>query len=105
MHGRDEVRSAPLDAFLKQPDLARYENDKTYLPLPTIAGGKGSEGPTMYFPFPPGDYAWGMAIDLNRCIGCQACVRRPLNSAFSSETAPPAIRSATGKCTAAGCSR
>jgi molybdopterin-containing oxidoreductase family iron-sulfur binding subunit len=74
MEGRDFARGGPLEAFLKRPDFAQDENDKKLLPVAPLSSGKGGEGETMYFPFPPGEYAWGMAIDLNRCIGCQACV-------------------------------
>ena len=32
---------------------------------------------TMYGNFKYDGYKWGMAIDLNACIGCKACVRSP----------------------------
>ncbi len=29
--------------------------------------------PSLYPDYPPGEYAWGMSIDLDACIGCKAC--------------------------------
>ena len=64
MQGRDLVRSATFGEFQKTPDFAQAEEHS------------GHHGLSLY-PDPPvpqsEDYAWGMAIDLNRCIGCNAC--------------------------------
>jgi len=57
---RDLVRIATLEEFRKDPDFARNEEMEKDL---TIYPGHKYEG-----------YAWGMSIDLNRCIGCNACV-------------------------------
>ncbi len=62
MEGRHEVRSAPLAEFVAHPDFARLED-----PPP-------SPGQTLYPPVRYDGYAWGMSIDLNSCIGCNACV-------------------------------
>ncbi len=62
MEGRHEVRSATLAEFVANPVFARQED-----PPPT-------PGQTLYPPVKYDGYAWGMSIDLNSCIGCNACV-------------------------------
>jgi len=57
---RDLVRITTMDEFRKDPNFARnpeLEEDITIYPKVKYDG-----------------YAWGMSIDLNRCIGCNACV-------------------------------
>ncbi len=56
MEGRDIVRSYSMEEFLKHP----HEEHE--------------ELPTLYPPYEYKGYAWGMAIDLNSCVGCNACV-------------------------------
>jgi molybdopterin-containing oxidoreductase family iron-sulfur binding subunit len=62
---RDLIRVASYDEFKKNPHFA---HDEQYLEDP-----KPQE--TLY---PPYDYSkgyqWGMAIDMNSCVGCNACV-------------------------------
>jgi len=59
---RDLVRIATLDEFRKNPDFAKHREDEETKDL------------TLYPGFKYDGYAWGMSIDLNRCIGCNACV-------------------------------
>ena len=61
MEGRDLVRAATLEEYRKKPDFAQGEHPHE------------SEG-SLYPGFKYEGYAWGMAIDLNACIGCNACV-------------------------------
>ena len=62
MEGRDVYRAGTLEEFRKNPGFA-----------PAEAENPGADD-TLYPPDHtyPG-YAWGMAIDLNTCIGCNAC--------------------------------
>jgi len=59
---RDLVRVATLEEFKKDPEFARREEEQATRDLSLFPQYK-YEG-----------YAWGMAIDLNKCIGCNACV-------------------------------
>jgi MoCo/4Fe-4S cofactor protein with predicted Tat translocation signal len=59
---RDLVRIATMDEFRKDPAFAQYKDELETKDL-TIYPGFKYEG-----------YAWGMSIDLNRCVGCNACV-------------------------------
>jgi MoCo/4Fe-4S cofactor protein with predicted Tat translocation signal len=59
---RDLVQIATLDEFTKNPSFAQTD-ESTAVP-----------GPTLYPAVKYDGYAWGMSIDLNRCVGCNACV-------------------------------
>jgi molybdopterin-containing oxidoreductase family iron-sulfur binding subunit len=58
---RDLIRVATLDEFRNDPGFAQ-------------APERGAKELSLYPDRPYEGYAWGMAIDLNRCIGCNACV-------------------------------
>ncbi|HET9795511.1 MAG TPA: TAT-variant-translocated molybdopterin oxidoreductase [Thermoanaerobaculia bacterium] len=66
MDGRHLVRAATVEKFRADPEFAKRlaedpeKSDSLYPAFPTELPGK--------------DPAWGMAIDLNTCIGCAACV-------------------------------
>jgi MoCo/4Fe-4S cofactor protein with predicted Tat translocation signal len=59
---RPLVRETTLEEYRKEPNFAQEEQ-----PGP---------GLTLYKPYPykEEDYAWGMAIDLNSCVGCNNCM-------------------------------
>jgi molybdopterin-containing oxidoreductase family iron-sulfur binding subunit len=60
---RDLVRIGTLDEFNKNPKFAQDEAAPTPPKELSLYPGFKYEG-----------YAWGMAIDLNKCVGCGACV-------------------------------
>ncbi len=62
MEGRHLVRAATLDVFHEDPAFAEH------------MGHKPPAGLSLYPEHKYEGYAWGMAIDLNTCIGCNACV-------------------------------
>ena len=59
---RPLVRETSLEEYRKEPDFAKEEE------VPT--------GLTLYprYEYEKEQYAWGMAIDLNRCTGCNNCI-------------------------------
>jgi MoCo/4Fe-4S cofactor protein with predicted Tat translocation signal len=59
---RDLVRIASLDEFRKNPDFARDPREEA------------TKGLSLYPGYKYEGYAWGMSIDLNKCVGCNACV-------------------------------
>jgi MoCo/4Fe-4S cofactor protein with predicted Tat translocation signal len=59
---RPLVRETTLEEYRKEPDFAKEEETPKEL--------------TLYAPYPydKEDYAWGMTIDLNSCVGCNNCM-------------------------------
>ncbi len=62
MEGRGMVRAVTRDEFLKDPESVHHGFEE---PAKTI---------TLYPDFKYEGYKWGMTIDVNACIGCNACV-------------------------------
>ncbi len=61
---RPLVRETTLEEYRKDPDFAKEQGEE---PAPVL---------TLYKPYPykEEDYAWGMTIDLNSCVGCNNCM-------------------------------
>jgi MoCo/4Fe-4S cofactor protein with predicted Tat translocation signal len=59
---RDLVRITTLDEFRKNPDFAKDPREEA------------TKGLSLYPDYKYEGYAWGMAVDLNKCVGCNACV-------------------------------
>jgi len=59
---RPLVRETTLEEYRKEPNFAKEEEPPKDL--------------TLYTPYPydKEDYAWGMTIDLNSCVGCNNCM-------------------------------
>ena len=62
MEGRNLVRAVTREEFVRNPASVK-EGDET--PPRTL---------TLYPEFKYDGYKWGMAIDVNACVGCNACV-------------------------------
>ena len=62
LEGRPLVREASIEAYREQPAFAKKPDEKVDLfqLFPRFSYDQGNQ--------------WGMAIDLNSCIGCNACV-------------------------------
>jgi MoCo/4Fe-4S cofactor protein with predicted Tat translocation signal len=65
VEGRGQIRTVTRDAFIRNPQ--------------SVKEGPGIEAPppktlTLYRDYKYEGYKWGMAIDVNSCIGCNACV-------------------------------
>ena len=63
MEGRDIAREGTLETFREEPAFA------------AAMDGEAS-APVSIYPNPPltADLQWGMSVDLNSCIGCNACL-------------------------------
>ena len=89
--GAPSCRSATLEEFKKNPDFAHREVESAGPVARRCTRDHEYEG-----------YAWGMAIDLNTCIGCNACV-----VACQAENNIPVVgkdrgRAAGARCTGSG---
>jgi len=63
MEGRDLAREGTLETFQKEPGFAAEMDGELAKPV-------------SIYPNPPitSDLQWGLSIDLNSCIGCNACI-------------------------------
>jgi MoCo/4Fe-4S cofactor protein with predicted Tat translocation signal len=62
MEGRNLIISNSVDSYKQDPDFVRHIQERVPQNL------------SLYPPWNYTGYAWGMAIDLTACVGCNACV-------------------------------
>lgn len=67
-HGRDMVRTISLE----ERNRAAAAGEKPHIDYPLPAGYEKTKD--FYPPHEHKDYRWCMVVDLDRCIGCSACV-------------------------------
>jgi MoCo/4Fe-4S cofactor protein with predicted Tat translocation signal len=65
MEGRQILATGTLEEYKKNPGFAHDEEENK---------GKTKQELSLYKEYAYPGYAWGMAIDLNSCNGCNACV-------------------------------
>ncbi len=68
MEGRDILRTLDLDVYLKDPSVGHQPDEygKTMYDTAT--------GTDVYQEWYKNNHKWAMSIDLNSCVGCNACV-------------------------------
>jgi MoCo/4Fe-4S cofactor protein with predicted Tat translocation signal len=69
MEGRDLLRESSLEEFAKDREKLREEQAKQKKELHDL-----SLYPEVDYQNQGNGYAWGMSIDLNSCVGCNACM-------------------------------
>ena len=62
LYGRHVIRKATLDDFVKNPGFAQEEVETP------------PEDETLYTNYQYTELKWGMAIDMNSCVGCKTCI-------------------------------
>jgi MoCo/4Fe-4S cofactor protein with predicted Tat translocation signal len=73
LDGRDLVRHATLEAYLQNPNFVHESGEGGA----ESTGGElipGAKEPSLYPQYPYNGNKWGMVIDTQACIGCNACV-------------------------------
>lgn len=80
MEGRSLLRHATLQEYREDPDFSTYAAAyEAELPGLAYAEEQGHDAPLTIFDaitkedYPDAEPQWGMAIDLNTCIGCGTC--------------------------------
>ncbi|HEX8799874.1 MAG TPA: molybdopterin oxidoreductase, partial [Terriglobales bacterium] len=68
MSDRHIVRKATLEDFIQHPDFAREQGEA---PAPEFTLYRDIHGGPL---FQYTEAKWGMAIDMNSCVGCKTCV-------------------------------
>jgi molybdopterin-containing oxidoreductase family iron-sulfur binding subunit len=69
MEGRDILRATPVDEYLKEKDKLHHEREEQHKENHDL-----SLYPDFDYKNQGNGYAWGMSIDLNSCVGCNACM-------------------------------